>query len=48
MSEADRIELSKVTCKKKKVQSTKGNVHHIEILRALPAEKTITLTEAGK
>ncbi len=48
MSRDDKIELSEFTYKKKNAQQTKGNVHHIEILRALPAEKTVTLTEARK
>jgi hypothetical protein len=42
------MELSEFTCKKKAVRRAKGILHSIRILRALPAEKMMTLKEARK
>jgi hypothetical protein len=48
LSKRELIDLSEFAYKTKSVQQAKGTVHRIEILRALPAEKTITLVGAGK
>ncbi len=48
MSEGERVELSEFTSKKKKAEAAKGTLHRIEILRALPVERTIAITGAVK
>ena len=43
-----KLDLSEFAYKKKDARQVDGTVYHVEILHALPAEKTITLTRAGK
>jgi hypothetical protein len=48
LSRKDQLELSELICEKKKIQEAKGIVYNIDVLRALPAERTIIVAGARK